>query len=183
MVAADGAGDGQAAQGPVPPTGMMNTTDHDSRGQRRTACRATTRSGRQRAQQVVIAAELTTDSPDFGHLEPMVRATQRRAAPRRRDPTSCSPTPATGISARSRVASDGIQVLVPPDAEPAPRRRPGWTGGLYDACDACSPPTDGRALYRQRQATIEPVFGHIKFNRGSNASNAAAEPPAAANGG
>jgi len=28
-------------------------------------------------QQVVIAAELTADSPDFGHLEPMVRATQR----------------------------------------------------------------------------------------------------------
>ena len=25
---------------------------------------------------------------------------------------------------------------------------------------------DGRALYRRRQATIEPVFGQIKFNRG-----------------
>jgi hypothetical protein len=24
---------------------------------------------------------------------------------------------------------------------------------------------DGRALYRQRQATIEPVFGQLKFNR------------------
>ena len=33
------------------------------------------------------------------------------------------------------------------------------------SCDACSPPPDGRALYRQRQATIEPVFGQIKFNR------------------
>ena len=24
---------------------------------------------------------------------------------------------------------------------------------------------DGRALYRRRQATIEPVFGQLKFNR------------------
>ena len=24
---------------------------------------------------------------------------------------------------------------------------------------------DGRALYRQRQVTIEPVFGQLKFNR------------------
>ena len=28
-------------------------------------------------QQIVIAAEITGDSPDFGHLQPMITATQR----------------------------------------------------------------------------------------------------------
>ena len=32
------------------------------------------RAGRGNAQQIVIAAEVTVDSPDFGHLEPMVNA-------------------------------------------------------------------------------------------------------------
>ena len=33
------------------------------------------------------------------------------------------------------------------------------------SCAACSPRPDGRALYRRRQITIEPVVGQIKFNR------------------
>jgi hypothetical protein len=31
----------------------------------------------------IVAAEITTESPDFGHLEPMGRATQRGLAARR----------------------------------------------------------------------------------------------------
>jgi len=40
----------------------------------------------------------------------------------------------------------------------------------------------GKALYRKRSVMIEPVFGHTKFNRGMDASNAVAEPPVAPNG-
>jgi len=29
------------------------------------------------AEQIVIAAEVTVDSPDFGHLQPMIAATER----------------------------------------------------------------------------------------------------------
>ena len=48
-------------------------------------------------------------------------------------PTSCSPTPATGTSARwSALVDRGIQVLVPPDAGLRKGTRPGWDGGLYD---------------------------------------------------
>jgi hypothetical protein len=51
--------------------------------------------------QIMVAAEITTESPDFGHLEPLVRATQRElTALGLGDPTSCWRTPATGISAR-----------------------------------------------------------------------------------
>jgi hypothetical protein len=37
--------------------------------------------------------------------------------------------------------------------------------GLYDFMRRVLATLDGRALYRQRQITIEPVFGQIKFNR------------------
>jgi type IV secretory pathway protease TraF len=63
------------------------------------------------------------------------------------------------------VVSDGIQVLVPPDAGLRKGARPGWTGGLYDVMRRVLATPNGRALYRRRQITIEPVFGQIKFNR------------------
>ena len=62
------------------PGGLINTTDHDSRPMRTHGYKPLQGYNAQLAvneQQVVIAAQLTTDSPDFGHLEPMVRATQR----------------------------------------------------------------------------------------------------------
>jgi hypothetical protein len=63
------------------------------------------------------------------------------------------------------VASEGIQVLVSPDSSLRRGARPGWTGGLYDVMRHVLSTPDGRALYRRRQATIEPVFGQLKFNR------------------
>jgi type IV secretory pathway protease TraF len=63
------------------------------------------------------------------------------------------------------VVSDGMQVLVPPDAGLRKGARPGWTGGLYDFMRRALATPEGRALYRQRQITIEPVFGQLKFNR------------------
>jgi hypothetical protein len=61
------------------PTGLINLTDHDSRPMRTHGYKPLQGYNAQLAvnEQVVIAAELTTDSPDFGHLEPMVRAAQR----------------------------------------------------------------------------------------------------------
>jgi len=62
------------------PTGPMNVTDHDSRPMRTHGFKPLQGYNAQLAvndQQVIVAAELTTDSPDFGHLEPMVRAAQR----------------------------------------------------------------------------------------------------------
>ena len=63
------------------------------------------------------------------------------------------------------VVSDGMQVLVPPDAGLRKGARPGWTGGLYDFMRRVLATPAGRDHYRQRQITIEPVFGQIKFNR------------------
>ena len=57
----------------------MNTTDHDSRPMRTPGYKPLQGYNAQltvNERQVVIAAEPTCDSPDFGHLEPMIRATQ-----------------------------------------------------------------------------------------------------------
>ena len=152
------------------PAGTVNTTDHDWRVMRTQGQPPLQGYNAQLAvndQQVIVAAEITTDAPDFGHLEPMVRATQRDLE-------------AVGIGAPAvvvadagychqrqieAVVSDGIQVLVPPDSGLRKTPRPGWTGGFYDFMRRVLATPHGRASYRTRQVTIEPVFGQLKFNR------------------
>ena len=60
---------------PLVPDGKVNTTDHDSRIMRTQGQPAIQGYNAQAAvteQQIIVAAEVTIDSPDFGHLEPMV---------------------------------------------------------------------------------------------------------------
>jgi transposase len=155
---------------PVAPEGLVNVTDHDSRVVRTHGQPPLQGYNAQMAvndQQVVIAAEITTESPDFGHLEPMVRATRRelRAVELAGPDVVLADAGYWHQRQIEAVVSDGIQVLVPPDAGLRKGARPGWTGGLYDFMRRVLATPQGRALYRQRQITIEPVFGQIKFNR------------------
>jgi hypothetical protein len=64
---------------PEVPPGKINTTDLDSRNVK--TPRSYTQGYNVQAvvneQQIVLAAEVTLSSPDFGHLEPMVNATRR----------------------------------------------------------------------------------------------------------
>jgi transposase len=158
-------------QPPVAPEGLVNVTDHDSRVVRTHGQPPLQGYNAQIAvndQQLVIAAEITTESPDFGHLEPMVRATRRElAAVGLRDPEVVLGDAGYWHQRQIQaVVSDGIQVLVPPDAGLRKGARPGWTGGLYDFMRRVLATPEGRALYRQRQPMIEPVFAQMKFNRG-----------------
>jgi len=158
-------------QPPDTPVGKINLTDLDSRNvktprgwvQGYNAQAATTE------QQIVIAAEVTVDSPDFGHLEPMVKATESELA-------------AAGITARphvvvadagywhqaqmDRLIGRGIGVLIPPDAGKRRGTRPGWDGGFYAFMRRLLATDFGGELYAKRQGMIEPVFAHTKFNRG-----------------
>jgi hypothetical protein len=82
----------------------------------------------------VIAAEVTIDSPDFGHLGPMVAATERELVE-----AGVSETPEVVVAdagywhqaQMEDIVTRGIQVLVPPDADKRKGPRPGWDGGLY----------------------------------------------------
>jgi DDE family transposase len=95
-------------------------------------------------QQIVIAAEVTIASSDFGHLEPMVSATQTELK-------------AAGVT-------DALELVV---ADAGKRRgaRPGWDGGAYAHMRRVLATDRGGELYRKRKVMIEPVFANTKFNR------------------
>jgi hypothetical protein len=64
-----------------------------------------------------------------------------------------------------RLMSDGVQVLIPPDANKRQGERPGWQGGLYAFMRRVLATERGGELYARRQTMVEPVFAHTKFNR------------------
>jgi transposase len=175
-VAADGSrrmapGTTKPYRPPDLPAGTINTTDPDSRLVKTVGQRALQGYNAQAAvnvEQIIVAAELTVDSPDFGHLEPMVDATQRELA------IIGAESPAVVVAdagywhkqQMEKVVDRGIQVLIPPDSGLRKSARPGWDGGLYAFMRRVLSTDQAKALYRKRQATVEPVFGQMKFNRG-----------------
>src|SRR4051794_27138173 len=67
---------------PTIPTGKINLTDPDSRNVKtpRGYMQGYNAQAATNERHIVIAAKVTIDSPDFGHLEPMVTAVQRELA-------------------------------------------------------------------------------------------------------
>ena len=118
--------------------------------------------------QIILAAEITVDAPDFGHLEPMLETTlgQLRAA-------RCDELPEAVIAdagywhtaQMQAITERGIEVLVPPDGNMREGKRPGWENGLYEQMRRKLTTERGRKLYAQRKITVEPVYGQIKYNR------------------
>jgi transposase len=159
-------------QPPVGPEGTINTTDHDSRIVRTTGQPARQGYNAQAAvneRQIIIAAEVTVDSPDFGHLEPMVDATERELKA-----VGVAELPGTVVAdpgywhklQMENVVSRGMQLLIPPDSGLRTEPRPGWDKGLYAFMRRVLATEEGQAIYSRRMASVEPVFGQMKFNRG-----------------
>lgn len=155
---------------PEIPLGKVNVTDPDSRNVKtpRGYMQGYNAQAAANEKQIVIAAEVTIASSDFGHLQPMVSATQNELQ-------------AAGVTDKLEVVvadagywhqkqmeaviNDGIQVLVPPDAGKRRGTRPGWDGGAYAHMRRVLETDYGGGLYRKRKAMIEPVFANTKFNR------------------
>jgi len=156
---------------PEQPEGKVNLTDLDSRlvhGMRgwvqgynaQAACNE---------QHLIVAAEVMTASPDFGHLEPMMNAARAELAA-----AGVNDLPQVVVAdagywhqdQMQTIAADGISVLIPPDSSRRKSARPGWTGGIYDFMRFVLSTDHGRALYKQRAQLIEPIFGNTKHNRG-----------------
>jgi len=158
---------------PAIPQGQINLTDPDShivKGPRgRGFLQGYNAQAVANEHQIVVAAEVMTAAPDFGHLEPMLDAAQRELA-------AAGVTENPGVllgdagywhqQQMERVVDRGIQVLIPPDAKSREGARPGWDGGLYAFMRRVLATDRGGELYGQRQAIIEPVFANTKFNRG-----------------
>ena len=158
---------------PLVPEGRMNTTDPDSRVMRTQGQPAVQGYNAQAAvtpEQIIVAAEVTIDSPDFGHLEPMVTATLRdleTAGIADRPRTVLADAGYWHTQQVETVVANGMQVLIPPDGGLREGSRPGWDGGLYAFMRRVLASDHGRTLYRTRKR-IEPVFGQIKHNRKAN---------------
>jgi transposase len=155
---------------PELPAGTINTTDPDSRLVKTFGQKAIQGYNAQAAvneEQILVACEVTVEAPDFGHLEPMVDATERELA------TVGAESPAVVVAdagywhkrQMENIVSRGIQVLIPPDAGLRQGARPGWDGGLYAFMRRVLSTDHAKALYRKRRETVESVFGQIKFNR------------------
>ena len=152
----------------------MNKTDHDSR-MMRTEGQPTVQGYNAQAAvtrgQIIVAAEIAVESPDFGHLEPVVEAALREL-----DQAGVTQRPEIVLADAGywhkeqieSVVSDGIQVLVPPDGGLREGVRPGWDKGMYAFMRRVLASEHGHALYKHRKATVEPVFAQIKFNRKIN---------------
>jgi len=156
---------------PEHPQGKINVTDPDSRNVKtpRGYMQGYNAQAVCNAQQIVIAAEVNADSPDFGHLQPMIEATERELG-------AAAISDQLGVvvadagywhqEQMDRIVSCGIQVLIPPDAGKRKGTRPGWDGGRYAFMRRVLATELGAALYRKRKVMIEPIFANTKFNRG-----------------
>jgi hypothetical protein len=156
---------------PLVPEGVINKTDHDSR-MMRTQGQPTVQGYNAQAAvtrgQIIVAAEIAVESPDFGHLEPAVRAALREL-----DAAGVTEQPEIVLAdagywhkqQMENIISDGIQVLVPPDGGLNKGTRQGWNG-MYAFMRRALASDYGGELYKHRKATVEPVFAQNKFNRG-----------------
>jgi hypothetical protein len=123
------------------------------------------------AQQIVIAADIGTEGLDTANLAPMVSTARQELSG-----AGITEAPAVVVAdagywkndAIEALAAQGIQTLVAPDADRRKEPRPGRRGGLYDFMRRVLATDLGTELYARRQATVEPVFGQIKHNRGAN---------------
>lgn len=156
---------------PDVPQGRINVTDPDSRVVKglRGFIQGYNAQAVTNEQQIVLAAEIMVAAPDFGHLEPMLDATQREL-----HAAGIADTPDVLLAdagywhqqQMEHIIERGTQVLIPPDASRRKSPRPGWEGGYYAFMRRVLASERGGGLYRQRQPMIEPVFGQTKFNRG-----------------
>ena len=120
----------------------------------------------------MLAAEITTNPTDWSQLRPTIE-------------TAIDGLQLVGVTYKPTVvladaqyrneqhidhvvAEHGCQVLIPPDGGKRQGERPGSTGGRYSFMRAvlhAGYTRPRQTLYRKRQQSIEPVFGHTKHNR------------------
>ncbi len=158
---------------PEVPPGKINVTDLDSRNVKtpRSYTQGYNVQAAVNEHQIVLAAEVTLTSPDFGQLEPMVKATRRELAQ-----IGVSEAPGVAVADSGywhenqidNVVSNGTQVLIPPDAGKRDTPRRGWDGGRYAFMRSVLAGDHGGGLYRKRKAMVEPVFAQTKHNRRIN---------------
>jgi transposase len=156
---------------PELPDGTINLSDPDSRVMRTKGMPPRQAYNAQAAvneRHIILAAEITVDAGDFGHLEPILDATLEHL---QRHGVTEQPGAVLADAGYwhtrqiEQVTERGLDVLVPPDGAMREGNRPGWENGLYELMRRKLKTERGHKLYKQRKITIEPVYGQIKYNR------------------
>jgi transposase len=158
---------------PVLPEGMVNLTDPDSRlihDKRMTKVQGYNAQAAVSCDgQIILTAEVSPRSPDFGHLAPVFDAAIRDlqlAGITQRPRTVLADTGYWHSDQTDQIVAAGTQVLIPPQSRTRATPRPGWDTGRYAFMRAVLASPAGSTLYHQRAQSIEPTFGQIKHNRG-----------------
>src|SRR5207248_11030340 len=156
---------------PELPEGTINLSDPDSRVMRTQGTPPRQAYNAQTAvndRQIILAAEITIDAPDFGHLAPMLDSTLSHLE---RQGVSQQPEAVIADAGYwhhrqiQRVTDRGIDVVIPPDGNMRKGIRPGWDHSFYEAMRRKLSSDRDRKLYAQRKVGVEPVYGQIKYNR------------------
>jgi transposase len=123
---------------PELPNGTINLSDPDSRVMRTQGTPPRQAYNAQTAvndKQIILAAEITVDAADFGHLEPMLDttlATLERHGVSDRPQAVIADAGYWHTRQIEAIAEQGLEVLIPPDGTMRDGHRPGWENGLYE---------------------------------------------------
>jgi hypothetical protein len=157
---------------PARPEGQLNTTDPDARRMKsgRTFMPAYNAQAVTTEQQIVIAAELTSEGIDFEQLDPTITTAGQEL---RRAGVKDSPgivLADAGYWSNGHIDSLRERGIIPIVAPDTPGKGPRKTrpGGPYDFMRRVLAGEQGGTLYKQRQWMVEPVFAQIKTNRRIN---------------
>jgi transposase len=154
---------------PELPAGKINTTDPDARRMKfgRNFIPAYNAQAAVTEQQIIVAAEITTEGGDFEQLDPVVTAAEREL-----QAAGVEQGPEVVLADAGYWSNDHIDALrargvIPIVAPDTTRNRPRKTrlGGPYDFMRRVLATDRGDELYSRRLGMVEPVFGQIKANR------------------
>jgi transposase len=156
-------------QPPAKPDGKINTTDPDARRMKfgRNFIPAYNAQTVATEDQIIVAAEITTEGADFEQLEPMVAAAERElegAGVEDRPEVVLADAGYWSNAHIDALRERGMTPIVAPDTT---RHRPRKTrvGGSYDFMRRVMATEKGNDFYKRRQCMVEPVFAQIKTNR------------------
>lgn len=156
-------------QPPPAPEGKINTTDPDARRMKRGRdfIPAYNVQAAVTEEQLIVAAEITTEGGDFEQLDPLVSAAERELE------NAGAEGPEVVLADAGYWSNDHIDALrargmIPIVAPDSSRHRPrkARRGGPYEFMRRALATERGADLYSRRMKTVEPVFGQIKSNRG-----------------
>jgi transposase len=154
---------------PPKPAGKINTTDPDAKRMKfgRNFIPAYNAQAAVTEEQIIVAAEITTEGGDFEQLEPMASSAERELEGAGIDERPEVVLADAGYWSNDHIDSlreRGMTPIVAPDttrSHPRKTRR----GGPYDFMRRVLAAERGGELYSRRLGMVEPVFGQIKANR------------------